>query len=272
MKKYLLILFIIIIFILAIIFKYDYTYEKKDYGVFLNIDEKNFDRLSEYKTIVIDAQYFTKDEILKLKSDNIKVYSYINIGSLENFRTYYKDYKDLCLDSYENWSEEFWVDVSNKKWQDFIINKLSKELYFKEIDGFFVDNCDVYNIYKSNKIYLAVETMLESLMEYKKDIIINGGDVFVDSYYEKNHSVEKILTGINQETIFSAIDFKNQKLTEQDEDTSNYYQNYIEKYKNLNIDIYLLEYTDDKEIIKKIKNYCDKNNFNYYISGSIELI
>ena len=32
--------------------------EKKDYGVFLNVDDSVLDQLGAYETVVIDAQYF----------------------------------------------------------------------------------------------------------------------------------------------------------------------------------------------------------------------
>ena len=36
-------------------------------------------------------------------------------------------------------------------------------------------------------------------------------------------------------------------------------------------DILLLEYTKDRNVIKDVVNYCNENNFYYYISSSIKL-
>lgn len=89
------------------------------YGVFLSV-ENDLDKLSDYYTVVIDAQNFSKGEIESFKNKGHKVYSYINIGSLENFRNYYNDYKALKLGDYEHWEEEIWIDVSSQKWQESI--------------------------------------------------------------------------------------------------------------------------------------------------------
>lgn len=62
--------------------------KQKPYGVFLNLNKRNIKKLYRYKAVVIDAQFFSKEEILKLKKHKIKVYSYINIGSIEKFRPY----------------------------------------------------------------------------------------------------------------------------------------------------------------------------------------
>ena len=119
--------------------------EKKEYGVFLSIDSSQIKKLYGYRLVVIDAQYFSAKDIRTLHKKGVKVYTYLNVGSIENFRYYYKKYEYLTIGNYENWEEEKWVDVSNKDWQKFM-GKLSKKLLKKGVDGFFIDNCDVYDL------------------------------------------------------------------------------------------------------------------------------
>ena len=64
-------------------------FEKNDYGVFLNADASSLERFKMCETIVIDAQYFTKRDIELLHQNGTVVYTYLNIGSIENFREYY---------------------------------------------------------------------------------------------------------------------------------------------------------------------------------------
>ena len=105
-----------------------------------------------YETIVIDAQYFTKRDIELLHQNGTVVYTYLNIGSIENFREYYTTYAELAIGEYEHWEEEEWVDVANPDWQKFI-GQLSQELYEKGVDGFFIDNCD-YIITIRTRVFL----------------------------------------------------------------------------------------------------------------------
>ena len=67
-------------------------FEKNDYGVFLNADASSLERFKMYETVVIDAQYFTKRDIELLHQNGTVVYTYLNIGSIENFREYYTTY------------------------------------------------------------------------------------------------------------------------------------------------------------------------------------
>ena len=81
--------------------------EKKDYGVFLSIDSSQIKKLYGYRLVVIDAQYFSAKDIRTLHKKGVKVYTYLNVGSIENFRDYYKKYEYLTIGTYENWEDVF---------------------------------------------------------------------------------------------------------------------------------------------------------------------
>lgn len=243
---------------------------QKDYGVFLSLDASDMDRITEYQTVVIDAQYFSKKDIAYLKKQGCTVYSYINIGAIENFREYYDEYSNLALGDYENWEEEKWVDVSSTVWQNFLVS-LEEELLDKSIDGFFVDNCDVYYVYHTDDVFEGLTTILEHLMEYGKPVIINGGDTYVMEYETREGSIQRIMTGVNQECVFSRINFKKDSFSAQKKTDREYFQDYIETCDRQGCDVYLIEYTTDCKLRRKIKKYCKKNRFHYYISDSIEL-
>lgn len=245
---------------------------RSEYGIFIGVDPDDLpEDMKDYDIIVIDAQDFTRGQIQKFKNNGQKVYSYINAGSIEKTRSYYGKYADLTLDSYENWDEEYWVDVSSEKWQDFISYDLSQKLLDKDIDGFFVDNIDIYYQYPRPEIYNGLCNILNNLMDYDKPVIVNGGDVFVSEYISRNGNIKDILTGINQETVFSKINFDQEKFEKNDEDTIEYFKKYVEECKSNGLDVYITEYTTDKKLIRQIKDYCKENGFHYYISDSIQL-
>ena len=245
---------------------------RSEYGIFIGVDPDDLpEDMKDYDIIVIDAQNFTRGQIQKFKNNGQKVYSYINAGSIEKTRSYYGKYADLTLDPYENWDEEYWVDVSSEKWQDFISYDLSQKLLDKDIDGFFVDNIDIYYQYPRPEIYNGLCNILNNLMDYDKPVIVNGGDVFVSEYISRNGNIKDILTGINQETVFSKINFDQETFEKNDEDTIEYFKKYIEECKSNGLDVYITEYTTDKKLIRQIKDYCKENGFHYYISDSIQL-
>lgn len=242
----------------------------QSYGVFLGVND-DFESLSNYKTVVIDAQYFEKSEIRAFKEKDHKVYSYINIGSLEDFRDYYDEYSDLALGAYEHWDEEVWIDVSSEKWQEFIVGELMSSLVEKGIDGFFVDNCDVYYNYPTPEIMDGLTVMMSAMVDTGLDVIINGGDCYLDAYCESGGEWRDVITGINQETVFSKINWDDESFGRADAEDHEYFCDYIERYAALGADIYLLEYTTDSKLIREIDRYCVRYGYYYYVSDSVEL-
>ena len=242
----------------------------RDYGVFLSLDSSDMDKIEGYQTVVIDAQYFSESDISHLKEQGSAVYSYLNVGSVEDFRDYFDTYSTLALGDYENWDGEKWVDVSAQAWQSFLA-ELEESLLEKDIDGFFVDNCDVYYEYPTEEIFDGLSAILLHLMEHGKPVIINGGDSFVTEYRERNGSIKQVMTGVNQESVWSRIDFETNRFSAQPKEEREYFRSYVETCAADGIEVYLLEYTTDPALKKRIGQYCSENGFHYYISDSIEL-
>src|SRR5574344_1641013 len=60
--------------------------ENRDYGVFIGASgngDAGMSELYRYKTVVIDAQNFSAEDIREIKNHGVTVYSYMNIGSIE---------------------------------------------------------------------------------------------------------------------------------------------------------------------------------------------
>ena len=241
-----------------------------EYGVFIGYDGK-LEELEEYETVVIDAQYYDIDEITAFKQKGHTVYSYINIGALEDFRDYYDRYSDLALGEYEHWDEEVWVDVTDKAWRDFIIDELAPSLIDKGIDGFFVDNCDVYYLYPVDGILKGVADILSGLKGMSDKVVINGGDVFLDTYCDIGGNWKDLISGINQESVFTKILWDEDEFSKASEDDTEYFCDYLERYASQGADIYLLEYTKDERLEEKIRSYCELCDYHCYISDSLEL-
>lgn len=243
---------------------------KYPYGVFLSICE-NIEQFADYEIVVIDAQYYPKEELDAFRSKGHKVFSYINIGSLEDFRDYYDEYKDLSLGAYEHWEEEVWVDVSQKRWQDFMLNDIAAGLLEKDIDGFFVDNCDVYYVHPKQEILEGLTMIMKGLKATGKKVIINSGDTFLDAYCEQGGKWDDVISGINQESVFSTILWDEGTFGTAEPEDHEYFVSYIDRYGSQGAEIYLLEYTIDEELVKEIKAFCEERGYTYYVADSIEL-
>lgn len=233
-----------------------------------------------YDMIVVDAQDFTAAEIRQLKSDGAKVLSYINVGAVESDRSYFNAAKSngLLICQYDNWPGEYWVKAQATKWFD-IVSSIADDLAKKGIDGYWVDNLDVYYMadeewnWKSTEkanLYNGIIKIL-TLLHSKGYVMINGGDVFVTKAIKDKKA--GCFDAVNQETVISSItDYDPPgKFGRQASDENKYFDDYLQQVRMSEKDVFLLEYTKDKAVIADIEKYARAKGYNVCISGEIEL-
>ncbi len=100
-----------------------------------------------------DTGNFTDAEIQTLRAGGKnRVISYMNVGSCENFRSYWS--KDppghlSCVNTgalttdYGGYPDEKWADLSVSGYHDLIVNYVAPRLAARGVDGFFLDNMEV---------------------------------------------------------------------------------------------------------------------------------
>lgn len=239
------------------------------YVVLIGEDPEITEELSDIDLLVIDAEYFFQNDIARLRENGIReIYSYINIGSIESFRSYDTDLEKYTLGAYENWPEEKWIDVSVPEWQACTASRVDA-LIQKGVDGFFVDNTDVYYNYPQESIYDGILTILDYMDHTGRKIMINGGDCFVKKYLTTEKNV--LIDGVNQENVFTAYDFSKDVYTKNDQSTREYYTEYLDLAMSHGCTAYTLEYATDPAIRRQAAAYAGKHRYICYISDNIWL-
>ena len=249
------------------------------YGVFIGMrggEALRDERVLRTRVLVVDPAYFEEREIASLKSSGHTVYGYLDVGSLEEFRPYYGRFRKFVLGRYENWDGEWWVDVSAAPWRDFVVSELAAGYVRKGIDGFFVDNCDVYHYKKSRGIFDGLTEMLRRLSGYGLEVLINGGDEYATAALEEYGSIAGLFSGVNQETVFTRINFdrigfETGAFGRSREEDRRYFLSYLEKMESAGAKVRLLEYTRDADLAREIEHFCGARGWECFISGSVEL-
>ena len=116
--------------------------------------------------------------------------------------------------------------------------------------------------------YLGI---LRKLRAAGAEVIINGGDEFVTAYVDRYGSLQDAITGVNQETVFSVIDFAHGTFHRAKKDDQTYFTEYLSRVAALGGRVYLLEYTHSARLMKEIDAFCARMGYTYYVSDSIEL-
>lgn len=246
---------------------------KADYNWYISLNKEikgsKIKSVKDYKVLVIDGQNYSASDIAALKKAGHIVYSYLNIGSVESNRYYYKRFKSLRLKTYQNWEDEYWVNVGKKKWRNFIVDTIAAKIAAKGVDGFWVDNCDVYEYNKKKSIYKGLVKILTRLQKFHKKITINGGDQFVTPLIKKGK--KNLIDGVVQEEVLTRITSYSGSgsFSGQRKDFKRYYERYFKRVKKAGLTVGILEYTRSSSKRSQIRSYCKKKKFNYCIRSSI---
>lgn len=242
-----------------------------EYVVLIGESSENLEKFPCAEVLVIDGDYFTADDIAYLKSKGVKkIYSYLNIGSIEEYRDCYEKYLKYTLGEYENWPDEKWIDVSREEWQSYIVLK-GNELSEKGFDGFFIDNTDVYYMFPTEEIYDGIVDILTQLKNDNMDVIINGGDAFVRKYLASQDGSNRIFDGVNQEEVYTNYNFEDGKFKINTKENREYYQYYLENLLSKGYSVYVLEYADEKKVQNEAARYAREHGFIAYVADNIDL-
>lgn len=211
------------------------------YGVFIGAEKEKLLSLNNYDVLVIDAELLTAEDIDVIhQNGNNEIYSYLNIGSVEDFRSYYEEFLPFTIGEYKDWDNEKWIDVSSEKWQTHIV-EAADELMDKGVSGLFVDNTDVYYAFHEQKIYNALLDIFNAFTEKGIMVIVNGGDVFISEVIN-NRSIPTCIKAVNQETVFTSINFDDKSFGENNWENREYFIEYLNVCKQNGIDVLLIEY------------------------------
>ena len=164
---------------------------------------------------------------------------------------------------------EKWIDVSSEKWQTHIV-EAADELVDKGVSGLFVDNTDVYYVFHEQKIYNALLDIFNAFTEKGIKVIVNGGDVFISEVIN-NRSIPTCIKAVNQETVFTSINFDDKSFGENNWENREYFIEYLNVCKQNGMDVLLIEYGANDKLREKVMDYCNKNDYVCYFADSLAL-
>ena len=203
---------------------------------------------------VIDSEGIAESAIRNAIKRGVFIYDYLNAGALERERPYYNQFKHLRLAKYSGWAGEYWVDVTDKAWQEHLINEARKKKA-KGVIGLYFDNSDIYYMCKegfkeedsdmmrtapsADSVYKALRNVIKIIVEDVGLIVMpNGGNDFVEKMDDTGYG--HLIKTVNQE----GVCYTDQKATP-DKDKK-YYTNYLKKMKKKGRYIRVIEYPKTK--------------------------
>lgn len=225
--------------------------------------------------LAIEPEDYTKAEIAALKDAGATVIGYLSVGSVSDERNCDKEMlKSYALDPLPNWPHEKYLDVRRTAAREFLV-KRAKEIKEMGIDGWWLDNLDVYEEYKSDAMFNAIMTVLTSIKALGGYVMVNGGMKYLQKAMnaDSGHVGIGNIDGVTQEEVFSLITnysgsgvFGTQSSKESSE-----YQSHMKRVIRHKMQAFLLEYTKDNTLKFKISAFCTTTGAIACISGDVNL-
>ena len=120
-------------------------------------------------------------------------------------------------------------------------------------------------------MFESVSSILKNLQSKDAYVLINGGDSYVREYLNRYGTLTDILDGVNQENVYTAIDWDSDSFTVNPEEERAYFLEYLELVKADGKDAYALDYATDSKIINESKAFAKQHGYTVYVSKSLEL-
>lgn len=222
---------------------------------------------------VIDTDGIDPAKIREAVDRGVFVYGYLNIGALEKERSYYTAFKSLRLAKYDGWAGEYWIDPTDPRWRDRILEE-AKKIKATGAIGLYLDNTDIYWMCKegfwekktdmmqaapkAEAVYSALSVMITGITTLGLIVMPNGGDDFVRRFIGQFPGV---IQTINQESLFYE-DFKRLPKSE-----TEYRKEYMKwAAKRISGKVRGIEYCKKASEIAYVKAYYAAHGWDVYIS------
>jgi uncharacterized protein (TIGR01370 family) len=208
---------------------------------------RTLSRSKPHDLAVIDTEG-CEEAVKSAVKRGVFVYGYLNAGALEKERPYYPLFKHLRLAPYDGWDGEYWVDVTDREWQQHLISE-AKAMKKLGVIGLYLDNTDIYymvtegfrspmrKVPTPQAVYTALSNIVLKLSDLGMIVMPNGDDVFVRKFVRAHPSVIKT---VNQEGVLY------QDKRRQSKEDTEYFTEYLDWCKKKGIYIRGIEYPKTK--------------------------
>lgn len=128
--------------------------------------------------VVIEPEDYTASELKELKKKGARVLAYLSVGSVSDERSYYKTLEPYTLRKLDDWPHERYLDCRAPQVREWLQNR-AREFRRRGYDGYWLDNLDVYEGYRSTEMFHALVNTLHAIKAVGGYVMINGGMLFL---------------------------------------------------------------------------------------------
>lgn len=160
------------------------------------------ERYGAYGMVVVDGQEAKRSEISELQAAGVTVLGYLSVGTIEDYRPWYRSLKRYRIQAWKDWEGEYFARINKRGFRRKVGGKIAPRLYRKGFDGLFLDNFDMIESYPAQK-----RGMRMLVGKIAKLVHADGGMLFAQNGYDVIGPLVRHLDGWNREDVSFTYDF-----------------------------------------------------------------
>lgn len=220
-------------------------------------------QVSNYEMVVVEPDFFSKQEMDALKATGTKIISYTTLGEIDSNRWYFPMMEARgFIGTNQNWGSSY-IDLSDSVNRSIILDKVIPEIVVKGVDGIFLDTIDAVAPYtdRSDLEPFMIQLIQEIRKRYPELIIIQNAGLFL--LEESSSYVDAVLV----ESIASGYDFDNEEYLIRDLTSFN---SRVEMLQNVSMEydlpVFIIDFASSSQGVLEIRSRLDSLNYPYFIS------
>jgi len=159
-------------------------------------------RYARFDLVVVDGESSGAEAVAAIRrNSNGLVLAYLDVGTIEDYRGWYKAAKPYRLDYWGDWGE-WYANVNAAGFRSLMLKRVAPKMLAKGFDGLFLDNTDMTETHPAQKRGMrALVAGLSRLLRARGKLLMaqNGAGV--------NWPLRRFYNGINFEDVSFSYDF-----------------------------------------------------------------
>jgi hypothetical protein len=162
-------------------------------------------RYASYDLVIVDGEDVTARQIAKLHAAGKLVLGYLDVGTIEPYRSWFRSAKPYRLGYWQEWGE-WYADVAARGYRDLLVRRVAPTMLRKHLDGLFLDNVDMVETHPHLK-----RGMVELVSRLARLVHGRHGFLFAQNGADIMGPMLRYLDGWNREDVSFTYDFKHKR-------------------------------------------------------------
>jgi hypothetical protein len=158
-------------------------------------------RFRRYDLVVADGEESSAAKVAVLRERGKVVLGYLSVGTIERWRSWYRDARRYRLEREPDWSGEWYAEVAAGGFRELIAGEVAPSILAKGFDGLFLDNTDMIETHGAQR------RGMHELVARLGGLVHGGGYLFAQNGDRSVGPMLDDLDGWNREDVTSTYDF-----------------------------------------------------------------